>query len=128
MSVFLDYLNEDLNKTTKKEYVELKEKAEDETDEDCARRSWEVNLRRNDSIITDLFCGLFKSTIICPDCKWINITFDPFDAINLPLLSQIKWHEYGSSVNVEEFKFFYIPKNVLRNPYCCMIKNVRNSE
>ena len=27
MSVFLDYLNEDLNKTTKKEYVELKEKS-----------------------------------------------------------------------------------------------------
>ena len=128
MSVFLDYLNEDLNKTTKKEYVELKEKSDDETDEDCARRFWEVNLRRNDSIVTDLFCGQFKSTITCPNCHWINITFDPFDAINLPLLTQIKRHEYGSSENVEEFKFFYIPKNVLRNPYCCMIKNVSNSE
>ena len=128
MSVFLDYLNEDLNKTTKKEYVELKEKSDDETDEDCARRFWEVNLRRNDSIVTDLFCGQFKSTITCPDCNWINITFDPFDAINLPLLTQIKKHDYGSSENVEEFKFFYIPKNVLRNPYCCMIKNVSNSE
>ena len=128
MSVFLDYLNEDLNRTTKKEYVELKEKSEEETDEECAKRFWEVNLRRNDSIVTDLFCGQFKSTITCPDCNWINITFDPFDAINLPLLTQIKRNEYGSSENVEEFKFFYIPKNVLRNPYCCIIKNVNNTE
>ena len=128
MSVFLDYLNEDLNKTTKKEYIELKEKSDDETDEQCARRFWDVNLRRNDSIVTDLFCGQFKSTITCPECNWINITFDPFDAINLPLLTQIKRNDYGSSENVEEFKFFYIPKNVLRNPYCCMIKNVSNSE
>ena len=85
MSVFLDYLNEDLNKTTKKEYIEMKEKGENESDEECAKRFWECNLKRNDSIITDLFCGQFKSTITCPDCGWINITFDPFDTINLPL-------------------------------------------
>ena len=60
MSVFLDYLNEDLNKTTKKQYIELKEKQEDETDEQCAKRFWDANLTRNDSIITDLFCGQFK--------------------------------------------------------------------
>ena len=79
MSVFLDYINEDLNRTTKKQYIELKEKGETETDEECAKRFWECNLRRNDSIITDLFCGQFKSTITCPDCGFINITFDPFD-------------------------------------------------
>ena len=130
MSVFLDYLNEDLNKATKKEYVELNEKMEDETDEDCSKRFWEVNLKRNDSIVTDLFCGQFKSTITCPKCNWINITFDPFDAINLPLLTQIKRHEYGYSYNenVEEFKFFYIPKEVLRHPYCLIIKNINNGE
>ena len=61
MSVFLDYLNEDLNKTTKKQYIELKEKQEDETDEQCSKRFCDANLKRNDSIITDLFCGQFKS-------------------------------------------------------------------
>ena len=90
MSVFLDFLNEDLNKTTKKEYKELKEKGENESDEDCSKRFWEFNLNRNNSIITDLFCGQFKSTITCPECGWINITFDPFDIINLPLLTQVK--------------------------------------
>ena len=90
MSVFLDYLNEDLNRVSKKEYIEMKEKGENETDEECAKRFWECNLKRNDSIVTDLFCGQFKSTITCPDCGWINITFDPFDTINLPFFSQKK--------------------------------------
>ena len=130
MSVFLDYLNEDLNKATKKEYVELNEKMEDETDEDCSKRFWEVNLKRNDSIVTDLFCGQFKSTITCPKCQWINITFDPFDTINLPLLTQIRRNEYkyGYNENLEQFKFFYIPSDVLRHPYCLIIKNINNGE
>ena len=122
MSVFLDYLNEDLNRTTKKQYFELNEKGENETDEECARRFWECNLKRNNSIITDLFCGQFKSTITCPECNNINITFDPFDTINLPLLNQKKISsDYD---NIEIFHFFYIPKYCLRNPYRIKIKDV----
>ena len=129
MSVFLDYLNEDLNKTTKKQYIELKEKAPDETDEQCAKRFWEANLKRNDSIITDLFCGQFKSTITCPECGWINITFDPFDTINLPLLTQHKRRGYGfGSQTIDEMKFYYIPKNVFRNTYCLLIKEVNKGD
>ena len=121
MSVFLDYLNEDLNGTTKKQYIEMKEKGENESDEQCARRFWDCNLKRNDSIITDLFCGQFKSTITCPDCGHINITFDPFDTINLPLLNQKK---YSDNDNIEIFHFFYIPKYCLKNPYRIKIKEV----
>ena len=127
MSVFLDYLNEDLNRTTKKEYIELKEKGENESDEECARRFWECNLKRNDSIITDLFCGQFKSTITCPECHWINITFDPFDTINLPLLTQIKRY-YSFNQIQEEINFFYVPKYSLRNPYNLTIKNIDKNE
>ena len=126
MSVFLDYLNEDLNRTTKKQYIELHEKGDDETDEECAKRFWECNLKRNDSIVTDLFCGQFKSTITCPECGWINITFDPFDTINLPLLTQPK-RSYQYTENIESFNFFYIPTYCLRNPYGVEIKNVNQS-
>ena len=126
MSVFLDYLNEDLNRVSKKEYIEMKEKGENETDEECAKRFWECNLKRNDSIVTDLFCGQFKSTITCPDCGWINITFDPFDTINLPLLSQKKRNDRDDG-KMDEFKFFYIPKNVFRQPMCLEIKGIENS-
>ena len=127
MSVFLDYLNEDLNRITKKEYIELKEKQENETDEQCAKRFWECNLKRNDSIVTDLFCGQFKSTITCPDCHWVNITFDPFYTINLPLLTQVKRRSHYSE-NIDEFKFHYITKYDLRNPYCVIVKDVNSKE
>ena len=127
MSVFLDYLNEDLNRVSKKEYIEMKERGENETDEECAKRFWECNLKRNDSIVTDLFCGQFKSTITCPDCGWINITFDPFDTINLPLLTHKK-NSYGGDNKIEEFKFFYIPKNLFRQPMCLLVKNINSSE
>ena len=85
ISVFLDYLNEDLNKTTKKEYFELKGKEDNETDEQASKRFWDNNLKRNDSIITDLFYGQFKSSIICTECGWKSITFVPFDILNLNL-------------------------------------------
>ena len=127
MSVFLDYINEDLNRTTKKQYIELKEKGENETDLECAKRFWECNLSRNDSIITDLFCGQYKSTITCPDCGFINITFDPFDTINLPLLTKKKRRSYFSE-EIEEFQFFYIPKYGFRNPFCVSVKEVDKSE
>ena len=127
MSVFLDYLNEDLNRVTKKEYIELKEKQENETDIECSKRFWECNLKRNDSIVTDLFCGQFKSTITCPDCNWVNITFDPFDTINLPLLTQAKRRSHYSE-NLDEFKFYYITKYDLRNPYCIIVKDVSSKE
>ena len=123
IEVFLDYLNEDLNKTTKKEYFELKEKAENETDKQASKRFWDNNLKRNDSIITDLFYGQFKSSVICTECGWKSITFVPFDILNLSLVTK-----YENSENVEEFKFFYIPKEVLRNSYCLNIRNINNGE
>ena len=123
MNIFLDYLNEDLNGTTKKPYIEIESKKEGETDQECAKRFWECNLKRNDSIITDLFCGQYKSTIICPNCGNINITFDPFNTLILPLSNKIflnnKKLEY-----LDEFHLFYIPKCCIRKPIRIIISNV----
>ena len=127
MTIFLDILNEDLNRTTKKQYIEMNEKGDNENDEECARRFWECNLKRNDSIVTDLFCGQFKSTITCPDCGWISITFNPFETINLPLLTQKKTNSQYDDIQ-HEFIFFYIPKYCLRNPYKITIKNININE
>ena len=129
MSVFLDYLHEDLNRITKKEYIEMKEKNEKENDVDCAKRFWECNLKRNDSIVTDLFCGQYKSTIICPKCGWVNITFDPFDTVTLPLLTEVKRRSYyNNSPEILDFKFYYIPKYCLRNPISVKIKQVEETQ
>ena len=126
MNFFIDYLNEDLNGTTQKPYVELESKKPDETDEECAKRFWECNLRRNDSIITDLFCGQYKSTIICPECGNINITFDPFNTLTLPLVNK---NEEINNINddyeyIDEFHIFYVPKYSIRKPVRIIIKNI----
>ena len=85
MTEFLSILSEDLNKSDKKNYKELKEKQENETDQECAERFWKNHLERNDSIITDLFSGLLRSEVICGKCGFKNITFDPFNTLTLAI-------------------------------------------
>ena len=40
---------------------------------------------RNDSRIADLFEGYFKSTVVCPHCRRVSVTFDPFMSVAVPL-------------------------------------------
>jgi hypothetical protein len=42
-------------------------------------------LKRNQSIIVDLFHGQYKSKIDCPSCGKTSITFDAFSNITLPI-------------------------------------------
>ena len=50
-----------------------------------AKESWDNYLKRNDSIIVDIFHGLLKSTLVCPECSKVSVTFDPFCYLSLPL-------------------------------------------
>ncbi len=36
-----------------------------------------------------MFQGQYKSTLVCPDCKKISVTFDPFMYLSLPLPSTV---------------------------------------
>ena len=101
MTEFLSILNEDLNKTDKKEYKELKEKGDDESELDCAKRFWNLHLSLNDSIVTDLFSGLLKSEVICSNCHYKNITFDPFNTLTLAIPSF--YELYGNLITLELF-------------------------
>ncbi|KAJ3775965.1 hypothetical protein FB446DRAFT_354015 [Lentinula raphanica] len=56
-----------------------------------ARESWEGYKKRNDSVIVDLFQGQYRSTLVCPECQKVSITFDPFMYLTLPLPVQKKW-------------------------------------
>ena len=108
MTEFLSILNEDLNKSDKKEYKELKEKGQDETELDCAKRFWDLHLKRNDSIITDLFCGLLKSNVVCSECGFNNITFDPFNTLTLAIPNRNYIKERIDKCM--DTSLFYIPK------------------
>ena len=107
MTEFLSLLSEDLNKTDKKEYKQLKEKGNDETDFECAKRFWDLHIKLNDSIVSDLFSGLLKSEVHCPNCNFINITFDPFNTLTLPIPK-------SRDLNMD-FQCYYIPNYDFRN-------------
>ncbi|XP_039189947.1 ubiquitin carboxyl-terminal hydrolase 4 [Crotalus tigris] len=84
LAFLLDGLHEDLNRVKKKPYLELKD-ANGRPDSIVAKEAWENHQLRNDSIIVDIFHGLFKSTLVCPKCSKISVTFDPFCYLTLPL-------------------------------------------
>ena len=113
MTEFLSILNEDLNKSEKKEYLELKEKGKDESELDCAKRFWNLHLQRNDSIITDLFSGLLKSDVVCSECGFDNITFDPFNTLTLAIPNQRYLSELRDTHM--EINFYFIPKYCIGN-------------
>ena len=52
----------------KKPYVEMGDTT-DREDKEIAREAWENYKRRNDSVILDIFHGLLKSTLVCPQCN-----------------------------------------------------------
>ena len=93
-------MGEDLYRKGKKPYVPDTDQ-DGKNEEEVAEESWNKHLLRNESIITDLFHGQFKSTVCCQICDKVSVTFDPMMTMLLPIPAPKK-----------EFKFFYIPYNI----------------
>ncbi|CAE6531128.1 unnamed protein product [Rhizoctonia solani] len=92
LGFLLDGLHEDLNRVLKKPYVEKPDWPDEGGDERAvARDTWAGYKKRNDSIIVDLFQGMYKSTLVCPECSKVSITFDPFMYLTLPLPVTKTW-------------------------------------
>uniref|UniRef100_A0A1D1YQS4 Ubiquitin carboxyl-terminal hydrolase n=3 Tax=Anthurium amnicola TaxID=1678845 RepID=A0A1D1YQS4_9ARAE len=86
LAFLLDGLHEDLNRVKHKPYIKTKD-ADGRPDEEVADEYWANHIARNDSIIVDVCQGQFKSTLVCPVCDKISVTFDPFMYLSLPLQS-----------------------------------------
>ena len=54
-----------------------------------ALESWIAHIRRNQSIVTDLMGGQYKSKVTCPTCNKESITFDPFTTVTLPIPQKV---------------------------------------
>ena len=71
-----------------KPYIELKE-ADGRADQEVAAEALAAYHARSKSRVDDLFVGLFKSVVRCPDghCSRSSVTFDPFLSAKLSLSS-----------------------------------------
>lgn len=100
----LDGLQEDVNRIINKPYIEKPDSTDEMVDnmEELRRfaaEHWRIYKARNDSVITDLFAGMYKSTIVCPVCDKVSIVFEPFNNLSLQVPSEAIWAH----------KFHYFP-------------------
>ncbi|KAI1326360.1 ubiquitin carboxyl-terminal hydrolase-like protein [Xylariaceae sp. FL0255] len=96
LGFLLDGLQEDLSRVKKKPYIEKPDSTDEMiNDPEAIRRMadqvWDITRKRDDSVIADLFTGLYKSTLVCPICSKVSITFDPFNNLTLQLPVGQKW-------------------------------------
>lgn len=94
--VFLiDALHEDLNRVKVKPYIERPTLNSNDKHliNEMALKCWDFHKKRNDSIIVDYFTGMYKSTLVCPECQNVSVTFDPFMDLILPLPVKRQWKQ-----------------------------------
>lgn len=96
LGFLLDGLQEDLSRVKKKPYIEKPDSTDEmvgdpEAIRKMADQVWDITRKRDDSVIADLFTGLYKSTLVCPICDKVSITFDPFNNLTLQLPIANKW-------------------------------------
>ena len=136
LNFVLDSLHEDLNRVKTKPYSELKEKFENETEEEASLRWWKNHIDRENSIIVDLFHGQFKSVVKCPECDRVSTIYDPFMNLGLPIPSaqskmRIKFLDENSENNeIKELLFFYkcSEKTTTREIKSKLFDDIKNSK
>lgn len=85
LAFLLDGMHEDLNRITHKPYVNTTDQHENMADAVAAQQAWDNHKKRNDSVMTDLFHGQYRSRLQCPDCQKISKIFDPFMFMSVSL-------------------------------------------
>jgi ubiquitin carboxyl-terminal hydrolase 4/11/15 len=88
LNYVLDGLHEDLNRVVDKPFTEALEFGSDQSNEEAAQSSWSQHLKRNESAVVDLMHGQYKSTLVCPNCSRVSVTFDPFLTFSLQIPSK----------------------------------------
>jgi ubiquitin carboxyl-terminal hydrolase 8 len=85
IAFLLDGIHEDLNRIKpKKPYIEDSD-CDGTHDEHDAILAWRNYLRRDKSVIVDIFQGQLKNSLTCLQCGHSNIRFEPFMYLSLPL-------------------------------------------
>ena len=88
VTFLIDSLHEDLNRVYNKIYIAKEER--ELSDKFKSKIEWNNFLRRNQSILVDLFYGLFKSSVICSVCNRSCVDFNTFSSISVNLKNNNK--------------------------------------
>ena len=99
LSFLLRRFHEELKRPTNMKKNKLEEQTEDENDEIASKRYWDYYKGLDDSIICDLFTGLFKCTYTC-SCGKKTFKYDKLKYLELPIPTK-----KTSSDNIQ-FKLF----------------------
>lgn len=84
LAFLLDGIHEDLNRIKQKPYIEDPD-FDGTSDEKDAIEAWKNYLRRDKSLIVDIFQGQLKTKLECFHCRHCNIRFEPFMYLSLPM-------------------------------------------
>lgn len=84
LAYLLDGIHEDLNRINTKPYIEDRD-CDGSSDEIDAIEAWKNYLRRDKSLIVDIFQGQMRSTLTCLTCRHTNTRFEPFMYLSLPM-------------------------------------------
>ena len=100
LSFLIDRLHEDVNKVgANKPQTPQIEGTSSSDDLQVAGDAWAAHLLRNDSALVSLLHGQCKSTLICPTCSRVSITFDPVMMYTLQI----------SHFEVRKVTVFFVP-------------------
>jgi hypothetical protein len=78
-------LNVDINKVKIKPYIEMKDYDESIPDKVVSQDFWEAMTNREQSKITELFYGQYKSKVSCVECGGSSVKADAFASLSLDI-------------------------------------------
>ena len=112
LAFLLDGIHEDLNRVKERPYVEDRD-CDGTNDENDAVENWKNYLRRNKSLIVDMFQGQLRNTCKCLECGHVNIRFEPFMYLSLPITKECK--------SIDDCMDLYLKEDVLKgaDQYYC---------
>lgn len=87
LAYLLDGIHEDLNRIQQKPYIEDPDFDGSNDDRDAAT-AWMNYLKRDKSLIVDIFQGQVKNKRKCCMCHHVNVKFEPFMYLSVPISDQ----------------------------------------
>ena len=95
LNYLLDMLHEDLNRVINKPNINGSNNIENNymnyindmniSDNEKSILDWNNFLKRNQSVLIDIFYGQYKSCVTCPKCEFKSVSFNSFLSLELPI-------------------------------------------